>query len=192
MQTYGLRVWRGFVVVCFYFTLFFPCVSAFEHKTGAAILKRLSPLSFKHLTLLLCSRWLTRQCGRRSQALTGSPVMRNDVGVSGGIVQIIPELSYIIQISFFILPLLFNPLSSPCPLARAPSLQTNHISIPSMFQWHRLSSEGRLLGLEWEGGEWRWRRGRGGKSAIRTKQSPGGWSDKNVEFCMRTDRFWFS
>lgn len=31
----------------------------------------------------------------------GSQVMRKDVGVSGGIGQIIPELSYIIQISFF-------------------------------------------------------------------------------------------
>lgn len=34
----------------------------------------------------------------------GSQVMRNDVGVSGGIGQIIPQLSYIIQISFFCTP----------------------------------------------------------------------------------------
>lgn len=41
----------------------------------------------------------------------GSQVMRNDVGVSGGIGQIIPELSYIIQISFFCTPPSHHPLS---------------------------------------------------------------------------------
>lgn len=81
----------------------------------------------------------------------GSQVMRNDVGVNDGIVQIIPEPSYIIQISSFFLPrpppffcspllLLFYPLSLPCPLAppsppnlplaRSLSVQTDLISTP--------------------------------------------------------------
>lgn len=59
--------------------------------------------------------------------------MRNDVGVNGGIVQIIPELSYIIQISF-----LYSPSSFICyhclvlwhTLLRLLSVQTDLISIP--------------------------------------------------------------
>ena len=41
---------------------------------------------------------------KRGESARGSQVMRNDVGVSTGIGQIIPEPSYIIQISFFCTP----------------------------------------------------------------------------------------
>lgn len=50
-----------------------------------------------------------------------------------------------------LLPLLFYPLSLPCPLAHSPSLtlSSNRFDFySSMFQWHRRSSERRVLGLE--------------------------------------------
>lgn len=50
-----------------------------------------------------------------------------------------------------ILPLLFYLLSLPCPLAHSPSLalSSNRFDFySSMFQWHRLSSERSVLGLE--------------------------------------------
>lgn len=65
--------------------------------------------------------------------------MRNDVGVNGGIVQIIPELSYIIQISFFFFFSFFYSPSSfiryRClvlwhALPRSLSVQTDLISTP--------------------------------------------------------------
>lgn len=59
--------------------------------------------------------------------------MRNDVGVNGGLVQIIPELSYIIQISFFYSPCSF--IRYRClvlwhALPRSLSVQTDLIPIP--------------------------------------------------------------
>lgn len=62
-----------------------------------------------------------------------SQVMRNDVGVNGGIVQIIPELSYIIQISFFNSPssfIRYHCLVLWRTLPRSLSVQTDLISIP--------------------------------------------------------------
>lgn len=62
-----------------------------------------------------------------------SQVMRNDVGVNGGIVQIIPELSYIIQISFFYSPssfIRYHCLVLWRTLPRSLSVQTDLISIP--------------------------------------------------------------
>lgn len=59
--------------------------------------------------------------------------MRNDVGVNGGIVQIIPELSYIIQISFFYSPssfIRYHCLVLWHILPRSLSVQTDLISIP--------------------------------------------------------------
>lgn len=59
--------------------------------------------------------------------------MRNDVGVNGGIVQIIPELSYIIQISFFYSPssfIRYHCLVLWHTLPRSLSVQTDLISIP--------------------------------------------------------------
>lgn len=59
--------------------------------------------------------------------------MRNDVGVNGGIVQIIPELSYIIQISFFYSPssfIRYHCLVLWRALPRSLSVQTDLISIP--------------------------------------------------------------
>lgn len=50
-----------------------------------------------------------------------------------------------------LLPLLFYPLSLPCPLAHSPSLtlSSNRFDFySSMFQWHRCSSERCVLGLE--------------------------------------------
>lgn len=72
----------------------------------------------------------------KHQTQRGTQVMRNDVGVNGGIAQIIPEPSYIIQISFFFTPspsLLFYLLSLLCPLALSLarfSVETALISIP--------------------------------------------------------------
>lgn len=76
-------------------------------------------------------RWLT---GRgKAPGTHSSQVMRNDVGVNGGIVQIIPELSYIIQISFFYSPssfIRYHCLVLWHTLPRSLSVQTDLISIP--------------------------------------------------------------
>lgn len=81
----------------------------------------------------------------------GSQVMRNDAGVNGGIVQIIPELSYIIQISFFFpLPLLFYLLSLACPLVRSPCAHSQFKQIWFLFLYVPVTSPAPLRGMCWD------------------------------------------
>lgn len=77
--------------------------------------------------------------------------MRNDVGVNGGIVQIIPELSYIIHISFFYSPssfIRYHCLVLWHTLPRSLSVQTDLISIPLRSSDIAAPLRGALPGLE--------------------------------------------
>lgn len=140
----------------------------------------------------LSVRWLT---GRgKASGTHSSQVMRNDVGVNGGIVQIIPELSYIIQISFFCSPssfIRYHCLVLWHILPRSLSVQTDLIFIPLC------SSD---IAAPRRNVCWDWNEDQATHHSKACRERPGGWETKeqiympvkvSVWWCIGYYRFLF-
>lgn len=139
LETVYFRFWTYYIfhhnLKCVNFLIFRPfiCKNTCLSSSCQSRPKSLVPIG-SFFSLSVAESWMRWLTGHGQAAGThSSQVMRNDVGVNGGIFQIIPELGYIIQISFFHSPssfIRYHCLVLWHALPRLLSVQTDLISIP--------------------------------------------------------------